>query len=119
MSTRTAQIPCSLAQHLYDRVADLSQPELRTAVDDFLYHQPPNPVTREVLIKLRDTNTQIKRNRQITFNVLKSTREGIKALATKEGITMSAVLRRAVYEYTKPADDEDLLAMYDGWGDVA
>ena len=119
MSTRTAQIPCSLDQHLYDRVSDLSQPELRTAVDNFLYHQPPNPVTREVLIQLRDTNAQIKRNRQITFNVLKSTREEIKALATKEGVTMSAVLRRAIYEYTKPADDDNLLAMYDGWGDVA
>lgn len=119
MTSRTAQIPCSLDQHLHDRVADLSQPELRTAVDNFLYHQPPNPVTRDVLIQIRDTNAQIKRNRQITFNVLKSTREEIKTLATKEGITMSAVLRRAIYEYTKPAEDDNLLAMYDGWGDVA
>ena len=119
MTSRTAQIPCSLTAHLYDRVAGLSQPELRTAVDNFLHHQPPNPVTREVLIQLRDTNAQIKRSRQITFNVLKSTREEIKALATKEGLTMSAILRRAIYEYTKPAEDDDILVMYDGWGDVA
>jgi hypothetical protein len=119
MPTRTAQIPCSISEHLYDRIADLNQTELRTAVDNFLHLQPPNPVTREVLIQLRDTHAQIKRNRQITFNVLKSTREEVKALATKEGITMSAVLRRAVYEHTKPAEDDNLLAMYDGWGDVA
>ena len=119
MAKHTAQIPCSVTKQLYDRVTDMSQPELRTAIDNFLYHQPPNPVTREVLIQLRDTNAQITRNRQVTFNVLKPTREAIKALAAKEGITMSAVLRRAIYEYTKPAGDDDLLAMYDGWGDVA
>ena len=35
---------------------------------------------------------------------------------------MSAILRRAIYEYTKPNDeytDENLLVMYDGWGDTA
>jgi predicted DNA binding CopG/RHH family protein len=72
-----------------------------------------------VLIQLRDTNAQITRNRQITFNVLKPTREAIKALASKEGLTMSAILRRAIYEYTKPVGDDNLLAMYDGWGDVS
>lgn len=115
----TAQIPCSLTAHLHDRVSHLDQPQLRAAVSAFLHTQPPNPVTREVLIKLRDTNAQIKRNRQITFNVLKTTREEIKALAKQDGLTMSAVLRRAIYEYTKPEGDDDLLAMYDGWGDVA
>jgi hypothetical protein len=113
------QIPCSLTPQLHARVAHLKQPELRTAISAFLHNQPPNPVTREVLIQLRDTNAQIKRNRQITFVMPESTKAEVKALATQEGLTMSAILRRAIYEYTKPEIEDDILTMYDGWGDVA
>ena len=128
MATNTAQIPCSVTPQLHSRVTQTDDlpSTLRRALHKFLSDPTPqaqrNPITREVLIKLRNQRIYPNRNRQITFNVPKETKEEIKALATQEGLTMSAILRRAVYEYTKPNDeytDENLLVMYDGWGDTA
>jgi len=124
MAKNTAQISCTITKQLHDRIAHLDhQAEtLRTALQDFLHNQPQNPITRDVLIKLRDQRIYVTRNRQLTFNVPKTIRDEAKALATQEGLTLSAILRRSIYEYTKPQDeyaDSNLLPMYDGWGDVA
>lgn len=118
MATHTAQIPCSISRQFHAQLSQLDQSQYRTAVLAYLSNpKPTSPLTRDLLIKLSKEKLFPNRNLQITVNVLKTTREELKARAGEEGVTMSAILRRALFEYTKTAEP-DLVAMYDAWGDA-
>ena len=119
MATNTAQIPLSVTPQLYAQITNqLGRKEYRTAIEAFLSApRPTNPITREVLIRLRDEKVYPKRTLEITANVLKATQEELKSCATEEGVTVSAIVRRALYEYTKP-ETPNLVVMYDAWGDA-
>lgn len=119
MATNTAQIPVSVSPQLYAQITNrLDRKEYRAAIEAFLSApRPTNPITREVLIRLRDERVYPKRTLEITANVPKPTQEELKSCATEEGVTVSAIVRRALYEYTKP-ESPDLVVMYDAWGDA-
>lgn len=101
---------------------------LRQIVKEFLsYPSPANPITREVLIKARDAVPPFARNRQLQFNLsvhallsphsFTTILEKLDQRAEDENVTRSAILRRAMYEITRP-ENPDPLATYDGWGDA-
>ena len=127
----------SVSPQLYAQVAQycrtkdgerISSVALRQIVQEFLsYPSPANPITREVLLKVRDANPPFKRNRQLQFNLsvhallsphsFTTILQKLDERAEDEDITRSAVLRRAVYEITRPTEP-DPMATYDGWGDA-
>lgn len=98
-------------------------PLMRDALQHFI-DNPPDKSTqpdREQLFRaLRTAGKPLpKRNRVIGFTLSTSLHVEMVRYATTHKITISAAIRRAVYEYTKPANpiQENLTAKVDGWCD--
>jgi hypothetical protein len=95
---------------------------LRTALAEFLAAPVPPPHLAPVFDltllpkRTRSVNLTIKPNQSDQPTQLRPT---LDAYATTHNLTVSAVLRRAMYEYTKPLppNQPDPTATLDAWGD--
>jgi hypothetical protein len=96
--------------------------DLREIMVEYLsFPAPPNPITPEVIAHVRKLNPPFARTRQFNFNIPVSTyprlRGQLEERAAEENLTISAIMRRAVYEITRP-HEPNMTATFDGWGDA-
>jgi hypothetical protein len=90
---------------------------IQSAVTKFITAKHPHlcPVKFTPTTKFAPRSTEIGGRLPIGIH------EELRAYANKHGLTMGAVVRRAVYEYTKPEapNTPDLVATIDAWADRA
>jgi hypothetical protein len=133
MSNQTTTLSATMSPELFEQVIayrdanpEFNQetaPLMRTALQQFA-DNPPNksehPVREQLFRALRTAGKPLpKRNRVIGFTLNTALHERMVHYANTHKITISAVIRRAVYEYTKPTNSaqENLCAKVDGWCD--
>lgn len=119
-STRpsSSSITCTVSPALYDQVLAFVQRE-HTSTSKAANHairlfmsaklSPPNPMPRPIQTRTRGLSATIK-DPQLFAE--------LKAFADSQGLTVSAIVRRALYEYTLPeTSDQTNPATADAWGD--
>ena len=116
----SAGITVSVSTALYDQVQRASpriSKRVQTAVINFITQRqlPQCPVT------FTSATRAAPRNRVLSASLPRGIHEELQAFADKHRLTMAAVVRRAVYEYTKPEAPEtpDPAATIDAWADRA
>ncbi len=130
MSNQITTLSATLSPELLDQVIayrdahpEFNQetaPLIRIALKHFVDNPPHAPAREQLFRELRTAGKPLpKRNRVIGFTLSTSLHAGVVRYATAHKITVSAAIRRAVYEYTKPTNptQENITAKVDGWCD--
>lgn len=119
-SRPTHTVTCTLSLELLEQIQARAKADtdslsslLRTAIAEFL----ANPVPPPTLAPVFSPSMLPKRNRSIGLPIKSpSLRLSLDTYAVTNNLTVSAVVRRAAYEHTKP-NCPNPLATRDAWGD--